>query len=99
MSLINQRKSQNSFFTSYFDELRQKLSSASDEKLSRAAEVMIKVKGGNKKVILVGNGGSASICAHVAVDLIKCCGIKAVTFNEPNLITCFANDYGYELWH
>jgi D-sedoheptulose 7-phosphate isomerase len=50
------------------------------------------------KIILAGNGGSASIAAHVAVDFIKAAGIRAVTFNEANLITCFANDYGYENW-
>ena len=26
------------------------------------------------------------------------CNIRAVTFNEPNLLTCFSNDYGYENW-
>ena len=24
--------------------------------------------------------------------------IKSINFNEPDLITCFANDYGYENW-
>ena len=52
----------------------------------------------NNKVILIGNGGSASISSHVAVDLTKILKKRAICFNEPNLITCFANDYGYERW-
>jgi D-sedoheptulose 7-phosphate isomerase len=51
-----------------------------------------------KKVICAGNGGSAAIASHVAVDLTKTAGIRGVSFNEADLITCFANDYGYERW-
>ena len=50
------------------------------------------------KIILIGNGGSASISSHVAVDFTKITNFRAVCFNEANLITCFANDYGYENW-
>ena len=50
------------------------------------------------KVIFLGNGGSASIASHVSVDLTKNAKIRSVNFNEPNLITCFANDFGHENW-
>ena len=51
-----------------------------------------------KKTMLMGNGASASIASHVSVDLSKAAGIRATCFNEANLITCLANDYGYENW-
>lgn len=51
-----------------------------------------------KKAIFAGNGGSAAIASHCAVDFTKSAGIRCVNFNEPDLITCLANDYGYELW-
>lgn len=51
-----------------------------------------------KKVILAGNGGSAAMASHVAVDITKNAGIRAITFNEYDLITTLANDYGYENW-
>ena len=51
-----------------------------------------------KKVILAGNGGSAAIASHCAVDFTKSAGIRCINFNEADLITCFANDYGYEHW-
>ena len=47
---------------------------------------------------MFGNGGSSSIASHIATDLIKVCDIKALNFNDHNLITCFANDYGFENW-
>ena len=50
------------------------------------------------KVFIVGNGGSSSIASHVSVDLAKAANIKSDTFNNSNLITCFANDYDYENW-
>ncbi len=51
-----------------------------------------------KKTILAGNGGSAAIASHCAVDLTKNAGIRCVNFNEADLITCFANDFGYAWW-
>ena len=54
----------------------------------------VRDKGG--KVIIVGNGGSAAIASHVTVDLTKAARVRAINFNEADLITCFGNDYGYE---
>jgi len=51
-----------------------------------------------KKVIFAGNGGSAAIASHCAVDFTKNARIRCVNFNEADLITCLANDYGYERW-
>ena len=50
------------------------------------------------KLIFAGNGASASIASHCAVDYTKQARVRAVSFNEPNLITCYANDYGFEHW-
>jgi D-sedoheptulose 7-phosphate isomerase len=52
----------------------------------------------NSKVIFLGNGGSASIASHVSVDLTKNAKIRSINFNEADLITCFANDFGHENW-
>ena len=46
----------------------------------------------------MGNGGSASIANHCATDFTKFLKRKSVTFNDPNLITCYANDFGHENW-
>ena len=61
-------------------------------------EMLLELNKTGKKVIIAGNGGSAAIASHVAVDFTKQGGIRTVNFNEADLITCFANDYGYEYW-
>ena len=46
-------------------------------------------------VILIGNGGSAAIASHIAVDLMKNGGVRTLAFNDPSLLTCIGNDLGY----
>ena len=86
-----------SFYKSYFNELSKKISSVDESKLMNICKYM-KSLNKNNKIILAGNGGSASMASHVAVDITKFLKIRAVNFNEPNLLTCFSNDYGYENW-
>lgn len=49
-----------------------------------------------KKIFFVGNGGSNAICSHMMEDYAKIGKFKTQSFSDPALITCFANDYGYE---
>ena len=69
-----------------------------EEEIIKMKELLLNVKNNGKKVIVAGNGGSAAMSSHVAVDFTKQGGIRTVNFNETDLITCFANDYGYERW-
>ena len=50
------------------------------------------------KAIIVGNGGSSAIASHFSVDLIKNASVRCINSNEADLITCFANDYGFDDW-
>jgi D-sedoheptulose 7-phosphate isomerase len=61
-------------------------------------KLLLQTRDERKKVLIAGNGGSAAMASHVSVDLTKQAGIRTVNFNEADLITCFANDYGYENW-
>lgn len=85
------------FLKNYYLDLSKLLSDFDNDKFLMIIEQLKKLKK-NNKLILAGNGGSASIANHVAVDFTKIAGIRSITFNESNLITCFANDYGYENW-
>ena len=49
-----------------------------------------------KRVIFIGNGGSNAICSHMMEDYMKIAGKPTLSFTDAALITCFANDYGYE---
>ena len=68
------------------------------EKICAIKEALVESKKNTSKVMIFGNGGSAAIASHVSVDLTKNAKIRTVNFNEADLITCFANDYGYERW-
>ena len=67
-------------------------------KIISVRDVLISAQKNKKKIMIFGNGGSAAIASHVSVDLTKNANIRSVNFNEADLITCFANDYGYEKW-
>jgi len=54
------------------------------------------LKKNDNKVIFIGNGGSAGICSHQAIDYWKNGKIPATAFNDPSLLTCISNDYGFE---
>jgi D-sedoheptulose 7-phosphate isomerase len=49
-----------------------------------------------KRILIVGNGGSAGICSHMATDISKNGGMRATAFNDGAVLTCLGNDYGYE---
>ena len=68
------------------------------EKIISTKNILIQAKKNNAKIMVFGNGGSAAIASQVSVDLTKNANIRSVNFNEADLITCFANDYGYERW-
>ena len=69
-----------------------------ESKINLLSNLLKKTNKNKGKVVLFGNGGSASIASHVAIDLIKNAKIMALCFNEPSHITCLANDYGYHKW-
>ena len=48
------------------------------------------------KLLFVGNGGSAGIASHLAIDYSKNGGLRSAALNDPAALTCLANDFGYE---
>ena len=86
------------YLKNYLDKFSRILIDYNDKDFFEITKNIKKIKKDKKKVILVGNGGSAAMASHVSVDLTKMCKIRAVNFNEADLLPCFANDYGYENW-
>ena len=66
--------------------------------IDKSVELIQDCKKNKGKTYIIGNGGSASIASHVSVDFAKVANVPSNTFNNANLITCFANDYGHENW-
>jgi len=48
----------------------------------------------HEDIIMIGNGGSNSICSHISQDYTKQLGKRAFTFSDPSRLTCYINDYG-----
>ncbi len=84
------------FFSDYFQFIQTGLESVNQSDLIKASDAIKAVSKAGKKLIIAGNGGSAAMASHVSVDFTKAAGIRAINFNEADLLTCFSNDYGYE---
>lgn len=66
------------------------------EGIEKAISLIISQTAKDNKVIFIGNGGSASIASHMAIDFWKNGGMKALSFNDSSQLTCLSNDYGYQ---
>ena len=94
-------KKENKFIDNYFNDYNKLLLSNFDEvkkKLILVKKNFLQIKKNKKKIIIFGNGGSAAISSHFSVDMTKNANIRCINFNEPDLITCFSNDFGYDNW-
>jgi len=84
-----------SFFNDYFDYIRTGIVSVNKDDLIEVSNHIKAVSQSGKKLMIAGNGGSAALSSHVSVDFTKAAGVRAINFNEADLLTCFANDYGF----
>ena len=87
-----------SYFNDYTRSINTLLNDVNIDLINQSVEIIKKTIENNNKIYIVGNGGSASIASHVSVDFAKVANVPSDTFNNTNLITCFANDYGHDNW-
>jgi D-sedoheptulose 7-phosphate isomerase len=85
------------FINSYITEIKNCLDQIKDQnnliiKLNKIYKSIKK----NNKIIIYGNGGSASNAIHFCTDITKILNKKSITFDNANLITCYSNDYGFD---
>ena len=89
----------NDWLKNYFSQYQASIGQPGvNTQLIELSQWIVQANKAGKKTIFVGNGGSAAMSSHCAVDFTKTANIRAINFNEADLITCFANDYGYENW-
>ena len=67
-----------------------------DEGAAKVVELVRSIRSASRKVMVIGNGGSAAIASHMHNDLCKAVKVRALTFYETPLLTAYANDHGYE---
>lgn len=95
------------FIRNYLSELKKSLNKLDLEKIAEAIDMLFTAYKNNKKVFILGNGGSASTASHMACDLGKGT-LKRVYDNDERrfrvisltdnvaVLTAFANDVSYD---
>ena len=87
------------FITDYFDHFKRVAFDNSIEPLLfELSKILRRASSKGNKVIFAGNGASATIASHCALDFTKQAGIRAISFNDSAILTAYGNDYGYEQW-
>jgi D-sedoheptulose 7-phosphate isomerase len=88
------------FLDSYFSKMHKTLSLDKNlhDNIVKTKVLFKKCSKRKGRVVFFGNGGSAAIASHLSVDLNKNAKIQSISFNDPGIITCYANDFGYKNW-
>jgi D-sedoheptulose 7-phosphate isomerase len=87
------------FVSNYIKEYCEKIVSAETQKnkIVSVCNLLTKVKAKNS-IHIFGNGGSASIASHFSMDLTNNSNLRCLSYNDPAIITCYANDFKFENW-
>lgn len=67
-----------------------------DQAFEAVGECFRRTREARGTVWWVGNGGSCAICSHLAQDVLNKLGVRSQVLSDPSLMTCMANDFGYE---
>ncbi len=87
------------FLAPYFEQYTKLMYNAEvAANIQKFADLALQVRANGAKMMFSGNGASASCAEHGATDFTKQGKVRGVTFHDPNLMTCFANDFGFDHW-
>ncbi len=67
-----------------------------EDGIAHAMQILRAARERASSVYVVGNGGSAGIASHATTDFVNVAKLRAQTVHDSSLLTCMANDYGYE---
>ena len=67
-----------------------------DQAFARVLDMAHAAHESDNKIMFAGNGGSAGICSHMAIDFTKNGGMRATALNDSSTLTALGNDLGYE---
>lgn len=69
---------------------------AADDALKEMVALLAETNAAGRKIVFIGNGGSAAIASHAAADYGANGHVRAIALNDAASLTCIANDHGYE---
>ncbi len=67
-----------------------------EDGIARAMQLLRSARERTNSIYVVGNGGSAGVASHATTDFVNMAKLRAQTVHDSSLLTCMANDYGYE---
>lgn len=67
-----------------------------EEGMAELCDRLSQLRKGEQSLYLIGNGGSAGVASHSVTDFFNVAKLRAATLHESSLMTCMANDFGYE---
>lgn len=83
----------------YFERYRVALFESNvNAELQSFKQMCLDLKARKNKLMLAGNGASATIVSHAATDFTKQAKVRSLPFTDTSLITAYGNDFGYENW-
>ena len=85
------------YYLSYLKKIKKNLENIDYTLVAKLEKKILEIKKNKNKVIFFGNGGSAAISKHFAIDVLKNLKVRTLTFDHEQ-ITCFSNDYGHKNW-
>ncbi len=83
-------------------ELKRKVAETMADSIQKAIDVISDVLKSGKKILLMGNGGSAADAQHIAAELVSRFkkerkAIPAISLStDTSILTAIGNDYGFE---
>ena len=87
------------FMRSYFaDYARLAFDEAVWPKIHEFADLATSLREAGNKMMFFGNGASASLAAHAALDFTKQGKVRSQTCHDAAIMTAFANDFTYDRW-
>lgn len=91
------------FVNNYVNNLKQVLDKLPREKIKKVADLLMEARAKDKKIFLMGNGGSAATASHMSCDLSKGTIVgdkkrfKVISLNDDiPLMTAWGNDEAFE---
>ena len=67
-----------------------------NDAITKVATTNKDLENNNNSMYFIGNGGSASIASHLALDFWKNANVIAAAFNDSSSLTALGNDIGYD---
>src|SRR6516164_7233197 len=67
-----------------------------DQAFEKVAAAAHSIHDAGNTIMFIGNGGSAGLASHLAIDFSKNGRLRSLAFNDASALTCLGNDLGYE---